>query len=349
MMRHALLLGLLVTATLLSAQYQDYSRMGRTPAELMFIEDPLEIELKEPSWWFHNPKKDTPAEQLQYAQGLEAEGKLKKALEAYDDLVHEWHATPQALRAQLSVARLYAALNDSEEAYNEDIYLLAHFSGRFDLEVVLKDAVAQADALTAGSKTGFLGLRSQSRKSLRTNYERIIHFAPRWPRVPELLMRIAALYSEEEAYASAITVYDNIIVKWPIYARLDDVVYLYAEACRKQADLWRNDTGRLHNLERLIAGAITFRPAHAQRKTFQTWCDEIYVMRRDASYAKACFYDNPQAYSVDAAIRAYQAFLQQFPDALQAETVRNRIAELSLLTRTANDAAPAENLTSETL
>ncbi len=319
------------SVVLLHAQYQDYSRMGKTPSELMFIDDPLNIELKEPSWWFHNPAKDTPAEQLRYAAALEADGDIDDAIEAYDDLVHEWHATPEALTAQLAIARLYAQENEAEDAFEADIYLLAHFTGRFELEAVLLDAVAQADLIAAGAQTGFLGLRSYSNRGLRQHYEKIIHYAPRWPRVPELLMRIAALYSQDEAYASAITIYDNIIVKWPFYNRMDDVIYLYTDACRKQATLWRNDTGRLRNLERLIAGAITYRPSHPNRKAFEQWIAEIYAMRRDVSYEKATFYDNPKAYSIEAAIRAYQDFLQQFPDAPQAEAVQQRLAALALL------------------
>ena len=41
-----------------SAQYQDYSQMGKTPAELRFIDDPLKIDLKEPSWFWHYTMQD---------------------------------------------------------------------------------------------------------------------------------------------------------------------------------------------------------------------------------------------------------------------------------------------------
>lgn len=333
MKRILFLLPAMLCVAVLRAQYVDYSRMGKTPAELMFIDDPMDIELKEPSWWWHDPEKDSPAEQLAYARSLEADGKIKDAIGAYDDLVHEWHATPEALKAQLSIARLHSAAGDAAAAYDADIYLLAHFSGRFEMEPVLKDALAQADLLAGRAETGFLGLRRYSHNALRANYERIIHFAPRWVMVPDLLMRIGALYSDAGQYASALTIYDTIIVRWPGTARMDEVVYCYAEACRRQADVWRNDTGRLQNLERLIAGAVAFRPAHPSRALFETWQREIYEMRREGSYVKAVFYDNPKAYSVDAAIRAYQAFLQQFPDAPQAPAVRARIAELSVSDR----------------
>lgn len=320
-------LGILCTA-LARAQYQDYSRMGKTPAELQFIEDPMAIEVKEPSWFWHNPKKNTPAEQLAYAAELEHDGQRDKAIEAYDDLVHEWHATPEALTAQLAIARLESAAGHARAAFDADVYLLAYFAGRFELEPILEDATAQADLMVAREANRTLHFQAGS--GLRRNYEKIIHFAPRWRKVPELLLKIAALYAQDGEYASAITVCDRILADWPTYEKLDDVVYAYCDACRKQADKWRNDTGRLRHLERLLAGAQTFRPGHPDSARFARWQQEVYLLRRNRSYAKATFYDNPNAYSVEAALLAYQTFLREFPDAPEAERVRARLAELSL-------------------
>jgi len=310
------------------AQYQDYSQMGKTPAELRFIDDPMEIELKEPSWWFHNPKKKTPEDQLAYAQSLEREGKKKKAAGAYDDLVHEWHATPEALTAQLALARIWSDMGEAQQAYDADVYLLAHFSGRFTLEPVLKDAVAQADWLAERQRA--MSLKSASWKSLRENYERIIHFAPRWPRVPELLLKIAALYNDEKEYASAITVCDRIFADWPKCSVEERCVRVYCQACRDQATVWARDAGRLHQLERLLAGACAFRPSHPDVRQFAAWQAEIHLMRQKLAYEQTRFYDNPKAYSVEAAIRGCQTFLRDFPEAPEAEAVRARLAELSL-------------------
>ncbi len=302
--------------------------MGKTPAELMFIDDPMEVELKEPSWFWHNPKKDSPELQLAYAVQLEREGEIKDALEAYNDLVHEWHATPEALTAQLALARIYSAEGKTQRAYDADIYLLAHFSGRFELEPVLKDAVAQADLLatTEQDKT----LRLHSGDTLRGNYERIIHFAPRWHRTPDLLMKIAELYMTDEEYGSVITVCDRIIADWRNYERLDELMYLYCSACRQQASARANDMGRLQQMERLIKGALRFYPDHPDRETFIAWTEEIAQMRHDLAYSLTFFYDNPKAYSREAAELAYRNFLRDYPDSPKAAEVRERVAQMSL-------------------
>ena len=319
-------------AASLWAQYQDYSRMGRTPEELRFLDNDevTEVDLKEPSWWFWGgPDEKTPAAQLALGARLEREGKREEAVEAYDDLVHAWHATPEALTAQLAIARLESAAGNAQRAYDADIYLLAHFAGRFELEPVLRDAVAQADLLTAREVGRTLHLSSGA--TLRRNYERIIHYAPRWGRVPELMLRIADLYYDDGEYASAITVCDRLLVDWPHASNLDAVVARYCAAVREQATLWRNDTRRLAHLERLMAGAQTFRPNHPDRDRFAAWQREIHQLRHDRAYANASFYDNPKAYSREAARLAYQAFLRDFPESPHAETLRVRIAQLAAL------------------
>ena len=320
--------GLLLAATGLG-QYRDYSRVGRTPAELQFFDDPMEVEKKEPAWWFWNkPKKESAAEQLTYAAGLERAGQVAKAVRAYDDLVRTWHTSEEALYAQLAIARLESAAGHAQAAFDADIYLLAYFSGHFESRKVLEDAVAQADLMVERERGRSVKLRLGS--GLRANYEKVIHYAPRWERVPGLLLKIAELYEADGEFASAITVCDRIFVDWPSYEGLDEVLEIYCGACRRLADQWRNDAGRLAHLNRLLLGAVIYRPGHPKRELFQQWAQEVLTMRRELAYASARFYDNAKAYSVEATIQAYQTFLRDFPDAPEAEGVRARLAELSL-------------------
>ncbi len=324
----------LITGLLASLGFaqRDYSNMGRTPAELRFIEDPLEIELKEPSWFWHSPEKDTPEEQLKYANQCLAEGDREEAYEAYDDLVHEWHATKEALRAQLALARIADEDGKTTTAYEAYIYLLAHFNGRFEVGPVLDNAARLAD--TIAFKDTQRAVRRHSYRSLRENYERIIHFSPRWHRVPEMLLRIADLYHKEGRYDSTITICDQIVVNWRNYEKMDHVVYTYCNACRHLANQWENDAGQLLQVERLIGGACAFRPNHPDIQLFRKWQQEVYIMRRDRSYAKARFYDNLEAYPIEAAIQAYEMFLTDFPDAEESEFARQRLDALKALQQT---------------
>lgn len=326
-LKYLLSLSLLCVTATAFAQYRDYSRMGKTPAELRFIEDPREVELKEPSWFWHNPEKDSAEEQLRYADECYRDGDLTEAAEAYDDLVHEWHSTAEALRAQLMLARVYDELGNTRAAYEAYIYLLAYFAGRFELEPVLKNVMRLADTMVYEDQQASLGKYSNAR--LRANYENIIYYAPRWESVPTMLLRIANLYAAEGNYSSTLTICDRIVVQWKNYKQMDAVVDTYCTACRQLANQWRNDTGQLLKVERLLAGAMAYAPTHARIPTYKLWLQEIYELRRNRSYEKARFYDNPAAYSVDSAILAYEMFLEDFPDAKEVEVVRKRLQELN--------------------
>ena len=123
-MKKFLLLPALFCSTLLLAQYQDYSTMGKTPSELQFIDDPLKIELKEPSWFWHNPKKDTAEEQLIYALSLEREGDWEDAIASLraigDKMKLPFHLTFHVARHTFAVFAL---------RQNPNIYAVSKYLG----------------------------------------------------------------------------------------------------------------------------------------------------------------------------------------------------------------------------
>lgn len=331
-MRKSLILApllILTFATSLFAQGDPYANAGKTPAELMFVTDPLKIDKKEPSFWFWNrPSKDTPAEQLAYAEELLSKQDFKGAAKAYNQLVRTWHSAPEALDAQVSLARCYNMLQDYKSAYNENIYLLAYFMGQFDLEPVLTHALSQADYLSHNRPT-FFGIDLASNDEYREDYERIVHFVPRWYRVPEILERIALLYEADENYSSAITIYDRIIVQWNQAPNILAVVYQYCQACRHFADKNTQDLARLLQLENLIKGAELHYPQHPSIEQIKAWREEVYILRRDQAYTQADYYDT-KAHNYKAARLAYQQFLIDFPNAPQAPQIQQRIAQLTV-------------------
>ena len=71
------------------------------------LDDLPKPEKKDTSWFLH-VSRDTPAEQLAYAQQMEAEGSLRAARRGYDALVREWPASPEAPKAQLALAMIWA-------------------------------------------------------------------------------------------------------------------------------------------------------------------------------------------------------------------------------------------------
>ena len=83
---------------------------------------------KEPWHLFGAPAEDTAAAQMARAKRFEAAGRRSAARKAYDSLVHNWGASPEASEAQLSVARLFEEEGDREEAFREYQYWLERYA-----------------------------------------------------------------------------------------------------------------------------------------------------------------------------------------------------------------------------
>lgn len=325
MKTHLFLIAALALTAPALAYTPDYAGDGKTPAERMIIEKPFEIDRKAPSFWWRPSEKD-PAAQLALAKKYETEGRLRKARNAYNDLVHEWHSAPEAVTAQLAIAAIYEKQAAWQDAYNENIYLLAHFSGQFPLEPVLENAFRLANLL-AENNTGWFGLDLTGHTALRQNYERIVHFAPRWSRAAETYLRIGALYENEAYYTEAFATYARLLTAFPNTPLRDDVLYRANETLLKMARNEAQDAEKLRDCENLIALSIRNNPLHPKIPTFETWRDEIHAMRRALAYSQAKFYDT-RRHNVKAARHAYRNFLRDFPEAEQGPAIIARLAEL---------------------
>ncbi len=324
MKTHLLLIAALTLTAPAMAYYPDTGD-GKNPAERMLTTDPLEVERKESSFWWR-PSEKTPEAQLARARAYEAEGRLRKARNAYNDLVHEWHSSPQAVTAQLAIASIYEKQEAWQDAYDENIYLLAHFSGQFPLEPVLDKTFRLANLLAENNR-GWFGIDLSGPTALRQNYERILHFAPRWSRAAETLLRIGALYEAEGYYTRAFNTYVKILVSFSDTPLRNDVVYRSNETLLKMARNESQDSEKLRECENLIALSIRNNPLHPSVPLFESWKEEINAMRRTLAYSQAKFYDTRQ-HSIDAARRAYRKFLLDFPSAPQAQEVNARLIEL---------------------
>ena len=94
-------------------------------------------EKKDTSWFLH-VSRETPAEQLAYARQMEDEGSLRAARRGYDALVREWPASPEAPKAQLALAMVWAKkYQDYDEAFEALEYMLDFYPRDCDyLELV---------------------------------------------------------------------------------------------------------------------------------------------------------------------------------------------------------------------
>lgn len=290
---------------------------------------------KEPYHLFGAPRKDTAAEQFARAERLEKEGARSAARSAYEALVHNWGASPEASAAQLAVARLHEAAQEWEEAFREYEYYLKHYAGTAPVPGTTYEAVVASQYAIANTLRAALGPSpfAPSAELVASMYRHVVANAPDAPRAPEAVFGEGAAYEADGAWDLAVVAYEKLAAKYPRSALVPAARYR-AGACRyRLAKRYPNDEKTLRNALAALRLALRTDPAHAEAAEAAARADELSARQTALAFERAAFYERVRR-DPAAARLAYGQFLQEFPSAPEAERARARLAALE-------EAAPA--------
>jgi tetratricopeptide (TPR) repeat protein len=286
-------------------------------------------ERKHPSF-FHRPAKATPAAQLAYAQQLEAAGELRKAGKQYLALVHQWHQSPEAVKAQHAYADVLERRQRYVPAFDEYQYLIDNFTGRFDYNEVLDHQYRIAHVVATarhGAMFGFHGFESSAQAI--PLYEKLVANAPNWDKAPEMQFYLAWLYEEDHQFEMAAKTYEAVQLTWPegeyapgaVMGRARSL-YLLANSTPRDESACRQALAALATYLRDYAGS-------PQAAEAQKYLDELKTRLSETYYERAVFYDRI-AKKPQAALIAYSDFIRQFPLSKQAAQVSERMEVLKV-------------------
>lgn len=290
-------------------------------------------ERKSPGW-FHRPEKATAEEQLEYADGLLASGRVKAALKAYYDVVCTWHESPQAPAAQFAYAKLVEGRGDAIEAFTEFQYLIDHFSGRFPFDEILDRQFRLANTVMTRPHGRFLFGGYTAPEQALPLFEQIVKNGPRWKRASEAQFYIGVINEDNEEYDDAIKAYEEVQVSYPDSAQADEASFRRAQCLYTLA----NDSPRNEPCYRDALSALAMferdHPSSPRAETARKLLDELKERLANLYFERAVFYDR-KARRPKAAIIAYADFIRNFPasdlatqaseriDALKRETENN--------------------------
>ncbi len=278
--------------------------------------------------WINGPKKDSAAEQFEYAASLEAEESWNDARKAYDALVREWPTSPEAVKAQKAIADIcLGKLLDSESAFAEYRYLLDFYSSQCDYDETIELMYKTAELMRDEGKR-ILFFRFDNTVDVRRAYEAVVLRAPGAKFAPAAMLTIASLREEEDKPETAATVYENLRSMYPDSP--EATASLYREAKARMIVLRRCE----YNRERVqdVIGFLTFVLGSGGLSPAEM--DEVGQFRAEAralleneAYSAARFYDS-RTRTKRSAINAYQRFLDEYPTSDMAPEVRRRLFEL---------------------
>jgi len=284
---------------------------------------------KTPRWFafINGPKMPSASEQLAWARRCAADESWGKARRAYDALVREWPASPEAPLAQRAMADILLEKElDYEEAFAEYRYLLDFFSASCDYQEISTLMYKVAELMRQEGKT-IVFFRFKNTVDVRRAYEALVLRSPGASFAPEAMLTIAALREEEGKPENAVTVYENLRNLHPHTPQAK--VALHNEA-RVRMELLRAhgyNRMRTHDTIDFLKLALQNDVSEEAGRDFRGWLQEAEDLLEAEAYRAAKFYDS-RTRTRRSAINAYQQFITSYPNGPHAEEARIRLGQL---------------------
>jgi outer membrane protein assembly factor BamD (BamD/ComL family) len=303
--------------------------MGRPGEEepALSKKEPGKSERKTPGF-FHRPSRDDSASQLRYADGLRAVGKLRRATNEYLALVHEWHGSAEAPRAQLEAARLLLQRGRHARAFEEFQYLVDHFSGQFPYGEALDAQFRIANVILADRHLDWFGLKGFADPQAALPFlTKLVRNAPSWERAGEVHFRIALVHETIGELPEATDAYATVMHRHAASEFAPEAAYRRALCLEQMAKDSPRDESQCRAALSAMAAFIRDFPTHHARAEM----DALLATRRERLagmyYDRARFYDAIEK-RPRSAIVAYEDFVANCPASEHMGDALKRLIEL---------------------
>ena len=285
-------------------------------------------DLKTPWHLFGAPAENAPDAQLARGRRLEGQKRWSAAIDAYQALVHNWGASPEAAEAQLSLARLLEFSGRYEDAFREYQYWLEHYGSAGGGAFGYADVVAAQFACANQVRTTVTASPwSPSYELAAAMFRRIAENAPDGGRAAESVFLEGTCLELAGADDRAKTAYDRLAVKYPGSPLVPSARFRAAFCRARLSDGAPNDERLLVHAIEALRAALATAPDAPDAPRAAEWERELVARQTAQAFERAAFYDRVRRNPAAAAL-AYREFLRRHPDAAEAPRARERIAEI---------------------
>ncbi len=294
-----------------------FMRRGQNVDSLLLSElEEVVPERKEPGLIFNRRDKSPSAEQFIAAENAFKAGKYRKSTKLYDVLVRSYPFAPEAMRAQLGLARSLEKREKYERAFEEYCYLLRFYPENAPVEAVLSNMVAIAETSYADEKDDIAVKQLQVITSL----------APGWQKAPDVYYKLGIIEFSRKNYYEAADAFDTITMSYPEHGLAASAAERHFSALYELSLKYKEDEAIQRRAFSLGVAALKVLPDR-EAMSVRERLNELTQRRHEKSFSTALFYDN-ERYSIETRIAAYEEFLREYPHASQAVQAKRRIAEL---------------------
>ncbi len=274
------------------------------------------------------PVGDDPASQLAHAEALQAAGRVRRAERALRVLVRYWPNTVEAAEAQWAYAESLKARGRSHRAYEAFSHLLEEYSGKVPHEEILDQQFRLALAVMEQRRGAWLFLPGfEAPERALPLLENLVRFGPRWDYAPAAQLLIAQIHEFNSNDEEAVFAYEKLETRYPNSPEAVTAAYGRARVLSHLARRYSRHIDGVETAYIASGMAVQRFPDAVYREEAIENMRELRQIMAQAAYDKAHYYDRI-ARSPEAAIIAYERFLEQFPEADLTETARARLRQL---------------------
>ncbi len=277
---------------------------------------------------FNSPSRTTAADQLAYAETLQAAGHLHKALKAYKATFLFWPTAVEAPQALLSYAALLQKFGKYSTAFDEYQYLVDTYSGRFPYESVIESQYALANQVrTERYGRWFFGIGFVTPERAIPYYFQVASNAPNWKLTPEALLSAAAIYQQDKQFAEAISTYSDLQTRYPGTEEAAEAAFQMVQCLMNIAQRQPNNTQLTSDTRAALALYLRDHPDSPRRERLKGYLSELDGRQARTLMERAYVYERAKKNEV--AIDLYRRLLTEFPSSPLAEKARAKIETLS--------------------
>jgi len=300
---------------------------GLLASAAVAADKPYTEEGRKQGWLWFRPAKADPAAQLEHARRLRDQRRPRRANWQYRALAESWPAAPEAPQAVLERAQLLdrrGARLDAFEIYQE---LAKRYAGAYPYEAVLQRQYEIAlELMTTRRARWFFGGFEAPERAIPL-LEHLVEFAPRWKEAPAAQFLIGKAHEIGGDYEAAVVAYTETLFRYPESPVAREAAYRRAFVLYKMTEGAPNDERLAEESWAALTLFLRSYPDDENAALCRVYADRVRSRRARIAYGKARYYDRI-ARRPAAARLAYQRYLEQFPDELDAVEARRRMDAL---------------------
>ncbi len=286
-------------------------------------------------------KKDTSAEQWEYARATQNKGWLRKADRRMLYLVRRWpnsKEAPWAARARADMLLARGKLDDAFEAYQ---FLIDNYSSRMaDYDSVLESQFEIASRIMNRRRMRWIFGGYRAPEYAVDYFESIIKNGPKWSRAAEAQYMIGQCHQENDDYELAIAAYGLLGYRYPDSRFAEAAAWRQIE-CLKALQMEYPHSPEM--LERLLTATTVFLstfPSSDHQTQVVQMRNGLYEVKAGAVFDMASFYANVPK-KPKAAILYDKVLIEEYPKSKLVPRAEERMTDLEeLLGKPEEEKAP---------